>query len=151
MLADIVQYDLTATEPEPVFTFASGTIATHNGNITVQSPSGDHRVFKIWTQPDDASFAPGSRAVAVEEYNFHDARTFWRSFGFVNPNGTIRVFKKRQYDLYPAYARMLANPEPYMEKGFEFLFSGTCRKCNRELTNPESIRSGIGPICAGRS
>ena len=41
--------------------------------------------------------------------------------------------------------------QTHMEKGFEFLFSGTCRKCNRELTNPESIREGIGPICAGRS
>lgn len=27
---------------------------------------------------------------------------------------------------------------------------GRCSVCNRELTNPESIDAGIGPICAGK-
>jgi len=27
--------------------------------------------------------------------------------------------------------------------------TGTCCQCNRELTNPDSIKAGIGPICAG--
>ena len=25
-----------------------------------------------------------------------------------------------------------------------------CRRCNRELKNPDSIRAGIGPVCAAR-
>lgn len=28
---------------------------------------------------------------------------------------------------------------------------GRCSSCNRELTNPESIAAGIGPICAGKA
>jgi hypothetical protein len=28
--------------------------------------------------------------------------------------------------------------------------TGICGCCGRELTNPESIKNGIGPICAGR-
>ena len=83
MLADIMQYDLTATEPEPVFTFASGTIATHNGTVTVESPSGNHWKFSIWTQPQDASFASGKRVVYVEEYDFRSARHLWCSFDSV--------------------------------------------------------------------
>ena len=31
-----------------------------------------------------------------------------------------------------------------------FLHEGRCGKCNRKLTVPESIRTGIGPVCAGR-
>ena len=27
--------------------------------------------------------------------------------------------------------------------------TGTCCQCSRELTNPDSIKAGIGPICAG--
>lgn len=27
--------------------------------------------------------------------------------------------------------------------------SGTCRRCGRPLSNPESVRAGIGPICSG--
>jgi len=28
--------------------------------------------------------------------------------------------------------------------------SGRCMVCGRELTNPESIEAGIGPVCAGK-
>ena len=30
----------------------------------------------------------------------------------------------------------------------EFYHHGHCRVCGRELTDPESLSSGIGPICA---
>ena len=33
--------------------------------------------------------------------------------------------------------------------GAEFWHEGRCGICNRKLTVPESIASGIGPICAG--
>lgn len=29
--------------------------------------------------------------------------------------------------------------------------SGTCSRCGRELTTPESVETGIGPVCAGRA
>jgi hypothetical protein len=32
----------------------------------------------------------------------------------------------------------------------EFYHEGRCGKCGRALTTPESITSGIGPVCAGR-
>ena len=28
--------------------------------------------------------------------------------------------------------------------------AGTCGRCGRTLTTPESIRTGLGPVCAGR-
>lgn len=31
---------------------------------------------------------------------------------------------------------------------FELWHSGKCSRCNRELTDPESIARGIGPVCA---
>jgi hypothetical protein len=34
--------------------------------------------------------------------------------------------------------------------GYRLLVEGTCVRCNRRLTTPESIESGIGPVCAGR-
>jgi len=36
-------------------------------------------------------------------------------------------------------------------EGYTLLHSGRCVACNRELTDPESIRLGIGPVCGGRS
>jgi len=34
------------------------------------------------------------------------------------------------------------------EHGFELMHEGRCGRCGRPLTRPESIQSGIGPICA---
>jgi hypothetical protein len=32
----------------------------------------------------------------------------------------------------------------------EVWHSGTCGRCGRELTDPESIQRGLGPVCAGK-
>lgn len=32
----------------------------------------------------------------------------------------------------------------------EVLHMGTCGKCGRALTVPESVKSGLGPVCAGK-
>lgn len=37
-----------------------------------------------------------------------------------------------------------------MPDGLEFYHSGKCGCCGRTLTVPESIKSGLGPICAGK-
>ncbi|MGI9570242.1 MAG: DUF6011 domain-containing protein [Desulfobulbia bacterium] len=41
----------------------------------------------------------------------------------------------------------LRNPD---SDQIEFFHMGKCAMCGRALTNPESIESGFGPICAGR-
>lgn len=125
--------------------FTNGTIGTHNGSVTITSPTGEHRTFNIRTQPDDSRFAPGQRVVRLLT-----GPDDWQGFGFVSDNGTIRVWKRYQGTAHATYARMLERPESFVAKGAEYLFSGRCRVCNRELTHPESIASGIGPVCAGR-
>ena len=46
---------------------------------------------------------------------------------------------------------MVMYPDHYEQQhGIEYQFASTCRVCNRKLTTPESIESGIGPICGGR-
>lgn len=123
------------------------SIKTHNGEITIKNRNtGDHRTFAIKTQAEDARFAPGKRVAYLLS-----GPSDYSGFGFVNADGTISVWKsKRGSGHFETYARMLAHPERYEGKGAEYMFAGTCRKCNRQLTNPDSIESGIGPVCAGR-
>lgn len=45
------------------------------------------------------------------------------------------------------FERLLEGTEP---SGVEVYHSGRCGACGRKLTTPESVASGIGPICAGR-
>jgi hypothetical protein len=130
-------------------------ILTHNGTITVRNRSTDeHRTFQVKTQKDDAKFMPGKRLVSI--LSGSDNTRDYTSFGLINSGGSITLWRKLQGSpAYRAYSHMLQHPEVYedccTEKaplGYEFLFSGTCRKCNRKLTCPESIHSGIGPVCA---
>lgn len=119
-------------------------IATHNGTITVQNKeTGEHRTFLIKTQPEDANFAPGERIVSL--LTGPETYTGW---GFIK-NGIIRIWRKKLTDHHKAYRKLLTKPENYDHK-YQYLYQGACRRCNRALTNPESIEKGIGPICEGR-
>jgi hypothetical protein len=44
---------------------------------------------------------------------------------------------------------LLNAPEKGNATGLEYLYEGHCRQCNKSLTSPLSIKSGIGPVCAG--
>ena len=41
-------------------------------------------------------------------------------------------------------------PEAITQSGFNLHHEGVCGKCGRKLTVPESIKTGLGPICSGR-
>lgn len=127
------------------------SIATHNGYLTLVNPAtGNHRTFRIRTQPADSDFAPGQRVVSllVGPNNGHD----YMGFGFVQPDGTIRLWKRFCEDsVFAVYCDMLTNPRKWQERhNIAYMNESHCRRCNRLLTTPDSIARGIGPECAGR-
>ena len=129
-------------------TLGSFSAATHNGAITVSNPeTGGHRTFEIATQKDDASFAPGERIISL--LTGSDNENDFDAFGFVKNDGRIFVWKRFRGTVYETLADMVANPERWVDR-VEYHVESTCRRCNRRLTTPESIESGIGPICAER-
>lgn len=123
-------------------------VKTHNGKVTINNPvTGGHRTFQIRTQPKDSRFAPGKRVVAL--LAGPDNTSDYTPFGFVETDG-IHVWRKKRGGVFDTYAKMLDKPQTFEAKGAVYLSSTRCRVCNRELTTPESIQSGIGPICADR-
>lgn len=38
----------------------------------------------------------------------------------------------------------------YEQHGFQVHHEGKCGRCGRKLTTPESVKTGIGPVCSGR-
>lgn len=129
------------------------TIFTHNGEITMHNPeTGNHRTIRIRTQPQDATFAPGQRIAYL--LNGHDNERDYLPFAFVKDTGKVIVWRRyRGQDTPSQYERlalMIADPARYEAKGVQYLFSSTCRRCNRTLTTPQSIENGIGPVCEGR-
>jgi len=119
-------------------------IKSHNGTFTITSgKTGQHRTFRVKTQSADSTFMPGERIVSMR-----DPDGIYVGFGFVESDGRVSVWRSRQ-NTYGKYVNLLQNLTQYDESGLiELQAATTCRKCNKKLTNPESIKSGIGPYCS---
>ena len=124
-------------------------VRTHNGTITVRNPaSGQHRTFRIRTQKKDASFAPGKRVLSM--LTGSDNENSYTPFAFVMPDGRVLVWRKHLGTQFERLGRLMMHlDEECRRHGLEVLWSAKCRCCNRKLTTPDSIASGIGPVCGG--
>ncbi len=133
-----------------------------NGTFTIENTeTTEHRTFQIKTQKPDAKFAPGSRIVSL--LDGPDNWSNYRGFAFVRDDGKgIAVWRSKRHEnpekssAFEVYADMLSHffglssDRDWTEMGYEMTKSLKCSVCNRKLTHPESLRTGIGPICAGR-
>jgi hypothetical protein len=115
---------------------------THNGIITLHNPKTDgHRTFKIRTNSKDARFAPNERIISLKTPDG------WNSLGIIKNNGSVILWNKhRTSKVINKMIHMVMNQDLY-EDEIDYLWEGTCRCCNRSLTNPASIHFGVGPIC----
>lgn len=132
-------------------TIIDANIMKYNGTITVESTTGEHRTFKVTTVKRGPLEGKRIISLLVGPENEND----YRGFGFVQPNGIVNCWKKLQKTLhgksqYQKYADLFTYQLDYQKRGFQFRQSIRCRVCGRKLTTPDSIESGIGPICARR-
>jgi len=135
-----------------------------NGIFTIENEAGEHRTIKIRTQKEDANFAPGERIASL--LTGPENESDYQGFAFVKEDG-FRVWKskrgKNRISTFEWYARILElvdlTPDEMEEveisvklrdRTYKILIEKRCMVCNRRLTTPESIRTGIGPVCAGR-
>lgn len=122
-----------------------------NGTYTIESTrTGEHRTFQIRTQPEDAKFAPGARVLAL--LNGPDNEGSFKPFAFAKENGFV-VWRKHQGTVMAKYAAMLGalltkEESNTFANGYRITKACTCIRCNRKLTTPDSIKCGIGPLCA---
>lgn len=141
------------TPDEDCLDYSPDSILSHNGTVTVHNTkTGGHRTFRIKTQPGHDK----TNQRLVELLTGPDNEFTYQAFGrLVVEDGKPRVILWREHQTseeptYRVFASLLEHPEHWRAKGAEYLFAVRCRRCNRKLTTPESVRSGIGPICAGR-
>lgn len=124
-------------------------LKTHNGIITVENTTrGTHRTFRIRTQKEDAKFAPGERILSI--LTGPDNTSSYTQIAFIKDDGRILLWRRYEQSQYAQFIRVLLEPEHYRSIGFVYHYEGHCRRCNRLLTEPQSLRSGIGPVCDGR-
>lgn len=132
-------------------------VTIFNGVFTVNNPkTNQHRTFRIRTQSKDARWMPGMRVISL--LTGPDNTSNYESFGFVGDTG-IKVWRKKRGGLglpsaHEKFAVILQSlfefraRSPYAHYGLTLQESCTCIFCNRALTDPLSIATGIGPECA---
>lgn len=153
--------------PAPV---ASGPSAPtiEDGDYTLITADG-HRTFNVETMADDSDFAPGDSVIAF--LSGRDNTSDHTRFGFVKGTAARprvyvwRRFKENGWESLRADVDLfVANVNRALVLGLgndpddldalpvgTVLLAKRCRKCHALLTNPESIRLGIGPYCGGRA
>jgi Family of unknown function (DUF6011) len=121
------------------------TTKTLDGFYTVIFQGG-YRTFRVSTNDEDASFAPGKQVIA---FLGRDAE--YVSFAFVIEGKLVPWKRFRDgYKLVLDAARFLIEGD--MERAGKMYAkrSGNCWRCGRVLTTPQSIADGIGPVCASK-
>ena len=117
--------------------------------------SGNHRTFRFKKQSVDDSFAPDR--IILQLLTGSDNENDYQGIGFLN-GSSIQVWRKYVGSQNEKTAEILGQvlfgfigryPLEVLER-FEVITSGNCFKCGKTLTTPDSVESGIGPICKSK-
>lgn len=125
--------------------------------FTVSNPEGKHYTYRV-TAPDDQNELKPVWFVGcltgpnnTEDYSYLGL--------LVEDKNQLKVIwtKKSKFDKEGQAVKVVQwavgliwNERP-LPPGYKIDHIGQCGRCGRPLTTPESIASGIGPVCAGRS
>jgi hypothetical protein len=135
-----------AQQPQRTYDHSKQYVA--DGWYTIVSPkTGAHRTIRLQTVKGDK----GNGVTQWLAYlNGPDNTGDYHTIGFVKGNEVV-LFRKNEgkYKDIVAAAKVLIK---YLDKTHEFgaqyaMRSKNCYRCNRVLTDPESIAASMGPIC----
>ena len=140
------------------------TSPIQNGFWTIiDSKKNEHRTFRIWTEEWDDKVNGGKKKVRVVGLlTGPNNETDYTNFATVSKEGDKiwvwsrfkRQSKNEKQTKYETYGWIIEDLRAKEGKRWGYRFSieghGRCCVCNRRLTNPESIETGIGPVCAGK-
>lgn len=121
-----------------------------DGHYTVVYTNGAHRTLRVKTSKT-GNFK-GKRIVSF--MNGTDNVNDYQGFAFLSDGGELKIWRNfananspERLQRIRRAVEIIASDASGAGKAFA-LVSGNCYKCNRLLTNPESITLGIGPECA---
>lgn len=136
---------LFPTDTAPETTLLGADLKRYNGTLTVTNPAtGQHRTFRIKTVLKGD--LKGMRVLQL--LTGQNNETDYRGFAFVQPTGRVSLWKKFAGTDFAKLAMIVERADWYAEhRGLEYQFAVRCRRCNRLLTDPESIDAGIGSYC----
>lgn len=148
MKADLFEAAITDPKDAMRFIYAGNALFT-----IVSRKTGTRFTFKV-------SAARGERDKSkmrfVKVLNGPDNTSSYLYLGYVKTSqlGVMIAGNKGRPDAdsYKAFTWIIKQlAAGKMPETVEFLHAGKCGCCGRTLTVPKSIKSGLGPICAGKA
>lgn len=136
------------TNMQDVRTFVTGGHAT----FTLKSKrTGNRYTYKV-NKPREPH--PGFKGHFVKILSGPDNENHYQYLGVMEPDLSFRTTGKSKVDVnkkgvyaFRWFLHTLKDKQELPEE-LEFWHEGKCGCCGRKLTVPESIASGIGPVCA---
>jgi hypothetical protein len=132
------------------FLFAGKSVFTVNNET-----SGEHFTFKVRARESEWPKGSGKRSTNYFiNVKASGGKYPFRYVGLLNADGTIKVTAKSDYTIddkeykVGAWASQVIVAGKMIPTNYKIQHAGKCGRCARELTHPDSIKSGIGPECA---
>jgi hypothetical protein len=115
--------------------------------------TGGRFTYRVKLAPEQGNGAAGTRLWFVSVLTGPQNTTDYSYIGTIAGHGFYHGKKSRITSDAPsvvAFAWFWQHINRLPE-ALKVWHSGTCSRCGRELTTPESVETGIGPVCAGRA
>ncbi len=127
-----------------------------NARITLKSTAtGKHISYRVQCPKDDDGKLDKSIHY-VKVLTGPDNGSDYQYIGYVRDerffHGGAKSFASKEAPSVIAFGWALKHlTDLEMPEGLEVYHEGKCGRCGRALTVPESIESGLGPVCRGES
>lgn len=135
-------------------------ILAGKATFTIQCPDGQHYTYRV-TKKEAAGNYPLAFFASLMTGSENDCDSSYTYLGKLDPfTGQVQATRAtgQRADSYAfrllnrVLARVWSGDHAAFEQfGYSLRHAGRCGRCNRLLTVPSSIESGIGPECAKRS
>ena len=114
-----------------------------NGFFTLCFPCGTHKTIRVHTQQAGPLAGKRLLSLLIGPVNTDD----YERFAELTPAG-VWVWKSFKNKKHAEYAELLWSlKKGEVIEGHEVMVSKRCMRCNKTLTTPESVETGIGPEC----
>lgn len=118
-----------------------------NSIVTVSNNEGKHYTFKFKKKKDQSVYFVSMLTGADNNSDYQymgvltdqDYVLATKASKFSNQGTPIKVVN---------WALDVINGNKTLPDGYDIMHNGHCGRCGRVLTTPESIKTGLGPVCA---
>ena len=122
--------------------------------FTVSNNKGEHYTFKVCKVKTGYLTQYFVKLRTGEDYTYMGMMKSNPSPTFIHPYAIPTKASKMKADSKPFmvfnWAICVIFNSKELPAGYAIQHEGKCGKCGRPLTNPQSIETGLGPVCSGK-